>query len=101
MNKVIPSTLVLLFLILALPLTWAQQVDRNEPTKDLDEDTIGGIGGTGIRSMNRPDILEQIERPELLERPEQFERPELSESTDALENPSLGNEIDRPENDKN
>lgn len=78
---------------------WAQKNDNNETTSGLEEDAIGGIGGTGIRSMNRSDILEQIERPEILERPEQFERPELIETNDAIEDIGLDNEIERPEND--
>ncbi len=65
-----------------------------------EEETIGGIGGTGIRSMNRPEILD---------RPERIERPEILESRDAFED-SLevdfpldtgANEVEKPESIEN
>lgn len=54
---------------------YAQQ-DDNLTEMIPEEETIGGIGGTGIHSMSRPEILE---------RPERIERPDLLESRDALE----------------
>jgi hypothetical protein len=74
MNKTIITGLIL-FCFSHTPL-WAQQGNSIEDTPNQEEDIIGGIGGTGIREMSRPEILE---------RPEQLERPELLESREALE----------------
>lgn len=82
MNKTIITGLIFLSVSLGNNPLWAQQDSASENIPELEDDTIGGIGGTGIRSMSRPEILE---RPEQLERPVHFERPEISESRDALE----------------
>ncbi len=46
------------------------------------EEITGGIGGTGIRDMERPERLENLESLESLE---SLERPELLESHDAID----------------
>lgn len=76
MNKTIITALIFLSFIVINTQLWAQQDSASVNIPELEEDIIGGIGGTGIRSMNRPEILE---------RPEQLERPELLESREALE----------------
>lgn len=77
-------TLILSTLLGICSLSLAQQTDDHTRELSPEEETIGGIGGTGIRSMSRP---------ELLDRPERIERPEILESREALED-SL--EIDSP-----
>jgi len=76
MNKTIITGLVFFSICLNTAPLWAQLNSASEHKVNPEEDIIGGIGGTGIRSMNRPDILE---------RPDQLERPELLESREALE----------------
>lgn len=76
MNKTIITGLIFFSICISNAPLWAQQSNAQGNISDPEEDIIGGIGGTGIRSMNRPDILE---------RPEQLERPELLESREALE----------------
>lgn len=75
--------------------TTAQQGDNLDEALS-EEETMGGIGGTGIRSMNRPDILE---------RPEHIERPEILDSREALDDSvdldssldTEGAELEKPE----
>ena len=76
MNKTIIIGLIFISFSFSHNLLWAQQGDNIEDISGQEEDIIGGIGGTGIREMSRPEILE---------RPEQLERPELLESREALE----------------
>lgn len=77
-------------------LSFAAQQDTkpNEPL--LEEEIIGGIGGTGIRSLSRPEMLE---RPERIERPELLESREIMEDSLDLES-AIGTdiiEIEKPE----
>lgn len=58
-------------------LCLATQHDAHSDEVLSEEETIGGIGGTGIRSMSRPEIFE---------RPELIERPEILESREAIDN---------------
>jgi hypothetical protein len=83
MNKYL-FTLIISLVLCFSGKSFAQQTDDQTREINPEEETIGGIGGTGIRSMSRP---------ELLERPERIERPEILESREALED-SLG--IDSP-----
>ena len=76
MNKTIITGLIFFSICISNAHLWAQQSSAPDNITGSEEDIIGGIGGTGIRSMNRPEILE---------RPEQLERPELLESREALE----------------
>ncbi len=76
MNKTIITGLIFFSLSLCNAPLWAQQGNNSEDISAQEEDIIGGIGGTGIRSMSRPEILE---------RPEQLERPELLESREAMD----------------
>ena len=77
-------TLILSLFVGTSSLSLAQQTDDHSGKLSPEEETIGGIGGTGIRSMSRP---------ELLDRPERIERPEILESREALEDRL---EIDSP-----
>ena len=93
MNKMIITGIVFLSIILSSAPLLAQQDNASENIRNQEEDIIGGIGGTGIRSMDRPEILE---------RPEQFERPERLESREALEDVidrdfTTDSDIDSPE----
>jgi len=86
MNKTVVTSLIFLFISLSNAALSAQQGTPSENSPDFEEDIIGGIGGTGVRSMNRPEILErpeQLERPELLESREAMEDFELDSATDA------------------
>lgn len=95
MNKPLIVLITGTLLVISSLSTIAQQGDILDGALS-EEETIGGIGGTGIRSMNRPDILE---------RPEHLERPEILESREALDDSfdldsSLDNEgaeLDKPE----
>lgn len=74
MNK---PLLTLIITALFMPASLAMASQHSDELDSLpEEDTLGGIGGTGIRSMNRP---------ELIERPEYLERPEILESRDAID----------------
>jgi hypothetical protein len=98
MNKLSISILSTLLLILANPSQSAQLEPRDDTLTE--EETIGGIGGTGIRLMNRPEI---IERPELLERPELDDvRDLMDESLDLedgleIDNGFAPDELEKPE----
>lgn len=95
MNKSLIVLITGVLLTMSSLSTSAQQGDNLDGALS-EEETIGGIGGTGIRSMNRPDIFE---------RPEHLERPEILESREALDDnfgldSSLDNEgaeLDKPE----
>ena len=76
MNKYLITYLISSLVSLSCASLHAQQDNNSHVLTHPDDDTIGGIGGTGIRSMNRPEILE---------RPERIERPEILESRDAME----------------
>ncbi len=95
MNKLLIIFISAIFAITCKVSIAAQHGEHLDDTLS-DEDTIGGIGGTGIRSMNRPEILE---RPDYLERPEILEsREALDESLDldnALDDGDV--EMERPE----
>lgn len=97
MNKLSISIIATL-LLLANPSLSAQQEHKDNSLTE--EETIGGIGGTGIRLMNRP---EMIERPELLERPELDDvRDLMDESLDLedgleIDNGFAGDELEKPE----
>jgi len=98
MNNFLMALISSLTLIVS-SLGFASQHDAQADEILPEEETIGGIGGTGIRSMNRPEILE---------RPELIERPEMLESRDALDNSLESNfpgdigadELERPEDIK-
>lgn len=76
MNKTLVTSFILFCFSISSASLLAQQRESLDNTSSQEEDVIGGIGGTGIREMSRPEILE---------RPERLERPELLESRDALE----------------
>jgi len=92
-------TLITSLILIVSSLCFASQHDAQSDEILPEEETIGGIGGTGIRSMNRPEIFE---------RPELIERPEMLESRDALDNSleinfpgDIGaDELERPEDIK-
>ncbi len=97
-NNAIKIVITLIFttILVFSSFSRAEQLDDQAGEIIPNEETIGGIGGTGIRSMNRPEILE---------RPERIERPELLESREALDNSfeidspadSGADEIERPD----
>jgi len=90
------STLINSALIIFSSIAFAEQLTDQTGEITPDEETIGGIGGTGIRSMSRPEILD---RPERIERPELLESREVFDDSFEIDSPTDtgANEVEKPE----